>query len=140
VDGILVSQPIRPFDRIVHVPSPIVFVHVAEGGIDPSLSSDSMASCREELRYTSGVESRFGQTKGCTQTRSAGADDNGVIFVVLEKSISQGQHQQGGGVHTMTGYLLLTKGEASLARRGRLVTILPGKATRQQLRSGVHST
>uniref|UniRef100_A0A2M4C618 Putative secreted protein n=1 Tax=Anopheles marajoara TaxID=58244 RepID=A0A2M4C618_9DIPT len=40
VDRILVAQPIRTLHRIVHVPLPVVLLHVTEGRINASLGSD----------------------------------------------------------------------------------------------------
>merc|ERR1719348_585299 len=39
VDGILVSQPIRTLDSVVHVPPPIIGLHVTQSSINTSLSS-----------------------------------------------------------------------------------------------------
>merc|ERR1719187_90810 len=39
VDGVLISQPIRSFDSVVHVPLPVVRFHVAERSIDSTLCS-----------------------------------------------------------------------------------------------------
>uniref|UniRef100_A0A2M3ZLN8 Uncharacterized protein n=1 Tax=Anopheles braziliensis TaxID=58242 RepID=A0A2M3ZLN8_9DIPT len=40
VDCILIAQPIRTLHRIVHVPLPIVLLHITEGRINASLGSD----------------------------------------------------------------------------------------------------
>ena len=37
MDGILIPQPIGSFDCVVHVPSPIVVLHVAESGVNTTL-------------------------------------------------------------------------------------------------------
>lgn len=42
VNGVLVSQPIGPLDGVVHVPPPVVGLHVPEGGVDASLCSHSV--------------------------------------------------------------------------------------------------
>ena len=39
VDGVLVAQPVRPLDCVVHVPPPVVRLHVAKGGVDSALGS-----------------------------------------------------------------------------------------------------
>jgi hypothetical protein len=36
------TQPIRPLDGVVHVPSPVILTHVAKSSVDASLSSDSV--------------------------------------------------------------------------------------------------
>ena len=37
VDGVLVAEPIRPLDGVVHVPFPVVLCHVAQRGVDAAL-------------------------------------------------------------------------------------------------------
>ena len=87
VDGILISKPIRTLDRVVHVPPPIVLVHVSEGRINSSLSCYSVTSSWKELGYTRCVKTSLGKTKSCPQTSPTGSNDNGIIFVVLLNSI-----------------------------------------------------
>ncbi len=36
-DGILVAQPVRPLDGVVHVPAPVVLAHIAERGRNAAL-------------------------------------------------------------------------------------------------------
>lgn len=83
VDSVLVTKPVGALDGIVHVPSPVVLVHVAKGGVDTTLSSDSVGSGREELGDTGSVEASLGETKGSTETGTAGTDDDGIVLVVL---------------------------------------------------------
>src|ERR1700678_1111934 len=47
LDGVLVAEPVRAFDGVIHVPAPIVLAHVAQGGADAALSGDGMTACRE---------------------------------------------------------------------------------------------
>src|SRR5690606_10709757 len=83
VDGILVTKPVGTLDGIVHVPPPVVLVHVSEGGVDATLGSDGVASCGEELRDTGGVEASLGKTEGGAKASAAGADDDSIVLVVL---------------------------------------------------------
>jgi len=48
-DSILIAQPIRPLDGVVHVPVPIVFAHIAERGANATLRSDSVRACRKDF-------------------------------------------------------------------------------------------
>ena len=48
-DGILVAEPVGPFDRVVHMPLPTVFAEVAETGCNATLGGDSMAARRKHL-------------------------------------------------------------------------------------------
>ena len=50
LDRVLVAQPIRAFDRIVHVKAPVVRPHVAERGVDLALGGDGVAAGRIDLR------------------------------------------------------------------------------------------
>ena len=83
-----------------------------------------MRSGREELRDTGSVEASLGKTKGGAQTGTTGANNNGIVLMVL---FSKSERDCRGlpkdfalKRRTMTGYLLLRKGEASFARRGPL--------------------
>ncbi len=91
VNGILVTEPVGALDGIVHVPSPVVLVHVAERGVDATLGGDGVGSGREELGDTGSVESSLGQAKGGTETGATGAYDEGIVFVVLCDEKSNGQ-------------------------------------------------
>ena len=41
-DGVLVAEPVRPLDGVVHVPAPVVLAHVAERGGDAALRRDGV--------------------------------------------------------------------------------------------------
>ncbi len=83
VNSILVSKPIRTLHGVVHVPSPVILVHVAKSGVDSSLCGYGVGSSWEELGNTSSVESSLGKTESCAKTSSTGTDDDGIILVVL---------------------------------------------------------
>ena len=44
VNGILITQPIRSFNCVVHVPPPVIGLHVTKSGIDTTLSGHSVAT------------------------------------------------------------------------------------------------
>src|SRR6476659_8643690 len=48
-DGILVAEPVGPFDRVVHMPLPIVFAEIAETGCNAALGCNRMTACRKHL-------------------------------------------------------------------------------------------
>lgn len=83
MDSILVAQPVRALDGIVHVPSPVILVHVAESSVDATLGGDSVTSSGKQLRDTGSVEASLGETKGGTETSTTGTDDEGIVLVVL---------------------------------------------------------
>ncbi|KAH3663545.1 hypothetical protein OGAPHI_004946 [Ogataea philodendri] len=82
VDGVLVSQPVRTFDSVVHVPSPFVRVHVTESGVDTTLSCHSVRSGWEQFRDTGNFEALLGQTKRCSKTGTTGTNHDDIVFVV----------------------------------------------------------
>lgn len=84
VNGVLVAQPVGTLDRVVHVPSPVVLVAVAEGGVDASLGRGRVASRGEELGYAGRLEALLRKTDGGTETGATTADDERIILVVLD--------------------------------------------------------
>lgn len=87
-----------------------------------------MTSRGKQLRNAGSVEASFGQTEGGSQAGTASTDDNSIIFVVLQngaKLVGHVLYRSKNRIRrTMTGYCVLTKGDASLARRGRFAKIL----------------
>lgn len=55
------------------MPPPVVLGHVAEGGVDPTLSGDGVGSGREELGDAGGLEARLGESERGPETGSTGA-------------------------------------------------------------------
>lgn len=89
MDSILVTEPVGTLDGIVHVPSPVIFVHVSEGSVDSTLRGNSVTSGREEFRDTGRVEASLGKTESRAETGTASANDEGIVFVVLRVWISR---------------------------------------------------
>jgi len=85
MDGVLIAEPVGTLDSIVHVPSPIVLVHVPQSGIDASLGGHGVAPRGEELGDAGRLKARLGETECCPQARTAGTDDDGIVLVVLEQ-------------------------------------------------------
>ena len=81
-DGILVAEPVRPLDGIVHVPGPVIRAHITQRGGDAALRRDGMAAGREHLGDARGLETGTGGAHGSAQARSARADDHRIIEVV----------------------------------------------------------
>lgn len=93
MNSILITQPIGTLDGIVHVPSPVVLVHVSKGGVDATLGGDSVTSGREKLGDTGSVEAGLSETEGGSQTGATCTDNEGIVLVILyvekeEKSVS----------------------------------------------------
>ena len=145
MDCVLITQPIRAFYGIVHVPSPVIFVHtvvyspqllleatynrynvLSQRSIDASLCGYRVTSCREQLRYTRGFEPRLRKPESCTETSSTSTDDEGIVFVVLAVLSAFFIILKRSGVeHTITGYFCAMKGDASFARNGWWAKIRP---------------
>ena len=87
MDSILVTEPVGALDGVVHVPSPVILVHVAERSVDAALSSDRVTSRGEELRNTRSVEPGLGKAESSAKTGTTGADNESIEFMVLETPI-----------------------------------------------------
>ena len=83
-DGVLVAQPVRPLDRVVHVPAPVVRPHVAQRGADSTLRGDGMAAGGKDLGNARSGKPLLGQPHGGAQPGAARADDDYVAAVFDE--------------------------------------------------------
>ena len=83
-DGILVAEPVGPFDRVVHMPLPIVFAEVAETGCNAALGRNGMTACRKHLCDAGSRQARLDGTLRGTQTGTAGTDDDDIKRMVDE--------------------------------------------------------
>jgi hypothetical protein len=83
-DGVLVAQPVRPLDGVVHVPAPVVGTHVAEAGRDAALGRHGVAAGREHLGDAGGAQAGGRAAEGGAQARAAGADHHDVELVIDE--------------------------------------------------------
>ena len=80
LDGVLVAEPVRALDRVVHVPVPVIFLGVAQRRGDTALRRDGMRARRENLGQHGGLESGLGQLDRGTQAGAAGTDDDRIEF------------------------------------------------------------
>src|SRR5471030_270903 len=71
LDGILVAEPIGPFDRVVHMPLPTVFAEIAETSCNAALGRDRMTACWKHLCDTGSRQARLDGSLGGTQTGTA---------------------------------------------------------------------
>ena len=88
LDGILITKPVRSLHGIIEVELPVIVMHVSEGGIDSSLSSDGVRSGWEKLRDACSFESGLGQAEGSSETSTTSADDDRVICMVNDSVVS----------------------------------------------------
>jgi len=63
-------------------------VHVAQGGVDTSLSGDSVGPGGEKLGDASGLESGFTEAERSSEAGSSSSDDDGVVLVVDDSVVS----------------------------------------------------
>ena len=78
LDRVLVTQPVGALDRVVHMPQPTVFGHVAKRCTDATLRSDRMRARRKHLRQHGHRQARFGKLQRRAHPGTACANDDGV--------------------------------------------------------------
>jgi hypothetical protein len=83
-DGVLVAQPVRPLDGVVHVPFPGILAHVAERGGDAALGRHGVGPGREDLGDAGDLQALLGGAERGAKARAPGADDDDVVFVINE--------------------------------------------------------
>ena len=80
LDGVLVTEPIRALDGVVHVPAPIVRPHVAERRAHAALCRDRMAAGRKDLGDTGRREALGGHAE-VARKPARRTDDDDVVLV-----------------------------------------------------------
>ncbi len=83
-DRVLIAEPVGTFDRVIHVPAPIVGAHVAERRRYSALRRHRMAACRKHLGETGCAEAGLGHAERRPQSGAARADDDDVVGVIRE--------------------------------------------------------
>ena len=83
-DRVLIAEPVRPLDGVVHVPAPVVLTHVSQCGADAALCSHRVAARRKNLGDARSGQPGLRQPERRAQPGSAGADHHDVISVVDE--------------------------------------------------------
>ena len=81
-DRVLVTQPVRPLDGVVHMPGPMVRRVVAKRRSNAALCRNSMRTGGKNLGDTGCFQTGFSTTHRGAQTRAAGSDNNRVIGMV----------------------------------------------------------
>ncbi len=81
-NGVLIAQPVRSFDGVVHMPGPVVFADVAQRSGNTALRGHGVAARGENFCDAGCFETLLHHPEGCAQTRAAGADDDHVVFVI----------------------------------------------------------
>ncbi len=84
-DRVLVAEPVRPLDGVVHVPAPVVRMHVAERSRNAALRCNRMRAGRKHFGDAGGAQARFRAADYGAQAGTAGADHHDVVGVVLDR-------------------------------------------------------
>jgi hypothetical protein len=64
------------------MPSPIIFRHISQRGVDSALSGDCVGAGGEEFGYAGGFETGFCEADGCAEAGAAGSYYYCVVVVV----------------------------------------------------------
>ena len=90
-DRVLIAQPVRPLDGVVHVPAPIVGLHIAERGRNAALRRDRMAARRKHLGDVGDLQPVPRRFERRAQACAARAHDDDVECVIGDRI---GSHRQ----------------------------------------------
>ena len=80
--GVVVAQPVRTFDGVIHVPLPRVRAHVLERSGNAALGCHGMRAGGKNLGDAGGIKTLLGHAERGAQTRAASANHHHVEFVV----------------------------------------------------------
>ena len=116
-DRVLVAEPVRALDGVVHVPAPIVLAHVAERGRDTALGRDRMRAGREHLGDAGGVQAGLAAADHGAQPGAAGADNHHVVGVILDRVRAPIHHRDGAAIRTAIGHRLTLRTKSSGSQR-----------------------
>ena len=89
---ICVTKPVRAFDRVIHMPLPVIRAHVGQRSSNTALRRNRVGARWENLGHTSGAQALLGHTESCTQTSATRTDNNNVIIVCFVFVFSHGQN------------------------------------------------
>ncbi len=120
-DRVLVAQPVRALDGVVHVPAPVVLAHVAQRRGDAALRRDRVAAGREDLGDAGGLEAARGAFQRGAQAGAAGAHDDDVERMIGDRISA---HQTGPAMRTRAKRVLAPMASAT-ARTSSMRKILP---------------
>lgn len=68
MDCVLVTEPIRSFHCVVHMPFPVIVLHVSQGCIDATLSSDCVRTGGEKFCDDGCFEAFSDEAESCTES------------------------------------------------------------------------
>ena len=84
-DGVLIAEPVRPLDGVVHVPAPIVLAHIAERGGDAALRRHGVGAGRKHFGDAGGAQAGLAAADDRAQSGAAGADHHDIVSVIFDR-------------------------------------------------------
>src|SRR6202020_390872 len=81
-DSVLVAEPVGALDGVVHMPSPVVRPHIAEGSRNPALRRDGMRTRGKHFRDARRAQARLSAADARSQSGAARADHHDIKRVV----------------------------------------------------------
>ena len=80
---IRIAEPIRPFDRVIHMPLPVIRPHIGQGRRNTTLRRNRVRACGEHFGDTRSAQALLRHAKRGAQTRAPCPYNNNVIFMGL---------------------------------------------------------
>ena len=77
-DGVLVAQPVRSLDGVVHVPAPVVLAHIAQAAATPPCAATVWLRVGNTLVMQAVLRPLLGAFQRGAQARAAGADHDDI--------------------------------------------------------------
>src|SRR5262249_34593340 len=82
LNRVLVPEPVRSLDGVVHVPAPVVRPLVTERGPNATFGRDGVRASGKDLRDAGGWEARLDAAERRSKPSATGADDHDVIGMI----------------------------------------------------------
>jgi hypothetical protein len=131
--GVLVDEVVAALDGVEHVPLPVVFFDVAEGGGDPALGGARVGAGGVELADDGDV-GLAGHLDGRHQPGAAGADDDRVVSVISHPVLRPARAVSGLRVRMLTARMRPGMG----VRMGNLASVARHVKRRVARRRWIH--
>ena len=81
-NGVLVAQPVRAFDGVIHVPAPVIITHIAKRGGYAPLRGNRVAARRKDFRNTCRFQPALGTSQCGAQSGTAGPDNDNIKLMI----------------------------------------------------------
>ena len=81
-DRVLVTEPVGPFDGVVHVKAPVILTHVGKGCTNATLGGNRVAAGRKNLGNTGCLQTGGDHPQRRAQASATSPDDHDIIAVI----------------------------------------------------------